>query len=130
MKTIKQFILPFILLLIFVAAFSCKKNQPDYPFTINVKTLEDTVSVANIHVEILARDGGGFKTFFDGYTDENGQVNFDYDQEAIFTIRATRGNPYTYIGCADIRLMPDQRVTKDVYIAPYDSEAQGCFYTP
>lgn len=111
---------------------SCGKEDvdPDYPFTIVVKTLQDSIRVPNIQVEVLAPSNtGAFKEFFEGWTDDYGEVSFEYDENAIFTIRATRGNnPITYIGCADVRLEPNKHVYKTVYIRPYDPEAPGCDY--
>lgn len=112
---------------------SCGKKEdlnPDYPFTIVVKTYEDSLRVANIRVEVLAPSNtGAFVEFFEGWTNEKGEVHFEYDKNAVFTTRATRGlNPITHIGCADVRLEPNRDVYKTVYIKPYDSQAGGCDY--
>ncbi len=112
--------------------FSCETEDltPDYPFTITVKTLQDSVRVPNTKVEVLApSNSGAFHEFFEGWTDQHGEVSFEYDKNAVFTVRATRGNtPITYIGCADVRLEPNKRVYKTVYIQPFDPDAKGCDY--
>ncbi len=124
----------FLFLLCSVALLlSCGKEDlnPDYPFTIVVKTLEDSTRVSNIQVGIYApSDDGSFKKFFEGWTDERGEVSFEYDMNAVFTARATRGAEPTisHIGCADVRLEPNQQVFKNVYIRPYDNQAGGCDY--
>jgi hypothetical protein len=110
-------------------SLSCEKEDlyPEYPFTITVKTLADSIPTQNTYVEILATRGATFSTFFEGYTDENGDVSFTYEKDAVFTVRATRGkNPYTYIGCTEVRLMPNEHVYKNVYLIPYDDEVRGC----
>ncbi len=112
---------------------SCGKKEdlnPDYPFTIVVKTFEDSTRIANIRVEILApSNSGAFTEFFEGWTNEKGEVRFEYDKNAVFTARATRGlTPITHIGCADVRLEPNKEVYKTVYIRPYDNQAGGCDY--
>lgn len=108
---------------------SCNKEElyPDYPFTITVKTFQDSIPVQNAYVEILATKGASFSTFFEGYSDESGNISFTYEKDAVFTVRASRGyNPYTYIGCTEVRLQPDQRVYKTVYLKPYNQEVKGC----
>lgn len=112
--------------------FACKKDEidPDYPFTIVVKTYEDSIRIANIRVEILAPSNtGAFVEFFQGFTNDRGEVTFEYDKNAVFTARATRGlNPISHIGCADVRLEPNAMVYKTVFIQPFDPEAGGCDY--
>lgn len=120
---------------LFIGLFcSCKKEDlnPDYPFTIVVKTLSDSLRVANIRVEILAPvNSGAFVSFFEGWSNEKGEVSFEYDKDAVFSVRATRGvTPITFIGCTEVRLEPNTQVYKTVYIAPYDPEAEGCTYNP
>lgn len=114
---------------LFVALSSCEKEDldPEYPFTIVVKTFEDSVRVSNAMVEILAPVQGS-KVYFKGYTNENGGVSFKYDQDAIFLIRATRGplNDPSYIGCAEVRLAPNETVVKTVYLQKVDPEIPGC----
>lgn len=108
---------------------SCEKEDlnPEYPFTIVVKTFEDSVRVSNAMVEILAPVQGS-KVYFQGYTNENGGVSFKYDKDAIFLIRATRGsrNDPSYIGCAEVRLAPNETVVKTVYLQKVDPEIPGC----
>ncbi len=114
---------------LFLALGSCEKENlsPEYPFTIIVKTFEDSVSVSNALVEILAPVQGS-KVYFSGYTNENGRVGFKYNQDAVFLIRATRGpqKDPSYIGCTEVRLAPDETVVKTVYLQKVDPEIPGC----
>jgi hypothetical protein len=114
---------------LFLALSSCEKEDlsPEYPFTIVVKTFDDSVRVSNAMVEILAPVQGS-KVYFRGYTNENGGVSFKYNQEAIFLVRAIRGpmNDPTYIACAEVRLAPNETVVKTVYLQKVDPEIPGC----
>ncbi|MDZ7845614.1 MAG: hypothetical protein U5L96_01890 [Owenweeksia sp.] len=87
----KKILLSISVLLSMLLLFSCnKENQdPDYPFTVVVKTLEDSIRVNNIYVEVEAPVRGSIP-HFEGYTNEKGEVSFTYDQNAILLIRATR----------------------------------------
>ncbi len=115
--------------ILFTASSSCRKADldPDYKFTIIVKTLSDSTRVANVFVELIAPVPGS-RVDLDGFTDENGEVDFEYDEEATLLIRATRGpqGAYLWIGCNNIRLLDDRRATQTVYIRPYDPEVEGC----
>ena len=121
-------------LALFAASFySCKKidQSPDYPFTITVKTLEDSTRIQNAKVEIYVPPTIGSKVTFVASTDEKGEVSFEYDKDAVFNVRATRGSSQanstpTYIGCTYVRLEPNKHVYQTVYIRPYDPEAPGC----
>lgn len=118
----------FVLILI----FACKKENldPEYPFTIVVETYDDSVAVNNVKVEVSAPVQGNTVALI-GYTNEAGKVSFKYDLDAVLFVRATRGsNPITYMGCTDIRLEPDQNVTKHIYLEQYDPALPGCIYTP
>lgn len=120
-----------LLSMILVAGFlsiSCEKEDPnpEYPFTIHVKTYSDSISVNNVYVRVFAPVPGN-SVIFEGVTNELGKVRFKYDQEAVFIVRATRGeDPPSYIGCNTIRLQPNEEVTQSVYIVPYDPEVEGC----
>ena len=119
----------FVSLGLIFAFISCEKEDlnPEYPFTIVVKTFDDSVRVSNAFVRVLAPVQGS-KVYFEGYSDENGRVSFKYDRDAIFLIQATRGpvNDPTYIGCTEIRLAPNETVVKTVYLEKEDPEIQGC----
>lgn len=108
---------------------SCEKEDlsPEYPFSIEVRTFDDSVRVINALVEVLAPVQNSVP-YFQGYTDENGQVGFKYDREAIFLIRAFRGPAQdpSFIGCTEIRLEPNTAVMKTVYIKKVDPEFPGC----
>ncbi|WP_417590612.1 hypothetical protein [Owenweeksia hongkongensis] len=127
----KKIFFPLIILSL-ALIFSCKKEDldPEYPFTIVVKTYDDSISVANVNVEVFTPVQGNTVDML-GVTDQNGKVSFTYDQDAVLLVRATRGaNPFAYMGCADIRLEPNERVTKTVYLEVYDPNVPGCVYSP
>lgn len=112
--------------------FSCNKEDlnPEYPFTVVVKTYDDSVAVNNVAVEVFTPVQGNVVEML-GYTDENGRVSFKYDEDAVLLVRATRGaNPFSYMGCADVRLEPNETVVKHVYLEVYDPNVPGCVYTP
>ncbi|MCR9152824.1 MAG: hypothetical protein ACPGVV_02725 [Croceimicrobium sp.] len=110
---------------------SCENEElnPNYPFTIVVKTQSDSLLVQNVRVEVAAPVPGN-KVWLDGRTNTNGEVDFEYDQAATLGVRASRGDrpDYTWIGCTEIRLLPNEHVTKTVYIQPYDSLLVGCSF--
>ena len=115
-----------------VFLFSCKKEDlnPDYPFTIVVKTYNDSVPVNNVKVEVFTPVQNNTVEMV-GWTNQEGKVSFDYDLEAVLLVRALRGeNPYTYMGCTDVRLEPNKTVVQNVYIQPYDPNVPGCVYSP
>lgn len=117
------------LVFLFVFTFSCEKDDlnPEYPFTITVKTLADSTLAGNTLVVAYA-PGDNNTTFLEGYTDEQGVVSFEYDKAAILEIRATRGESpdFTWIGCTDVRLEANTEVSKTVYIRPYNPSVIGC----
>ena len=122
-----------VLLTFVVGIFSCKKidQDPDYTFTITVRTLEDSTLIQNSKVEAYVPPTVGSKVAFIGYSDERGQITFTYDKDAVFQVRATRGSSASgstpvYIGCTYVKLEPNQNVHQTVYIRPYDPEAPGC----
>ena len=103
--------------------------NPDYPFTVVVKTQSDTARVQNVYVEIAAPIPGN-QVWLSGFTNEVGEVNFKYSEAATLSIRASRGSrpDYNWIGCSEIRLLPNQQVIKTVYLEPYDSLLIGCSF--
>lgn len=109
-------------------AFSCEEEDTaDYPFTIVVKTLQDSIPVNNVRVHVSVPRRGSVVTF-QGFTNENGEVSFEYDRNAIFEIVATKGeqdNP-SYIGCNQVRLEPNEVVRQIVYIQKFNPEVPGC----
>ena len=114
-----------------VLLWSCENEElnPEYPFTIVVKTLADSTVAQNTFVEVAAPIAGN-KVFIEGYTDEDGRISFEYDQTATLSVRASRGKrpDYTWIGCTEVRLIPNQHITKTVYIEPYDTLLVGCSF--
>lgn len=112
---------------------SCDPNNrnADYPFTIIVKTStpDDTVVVPNVLVEInVPIPSANPEIYTFGYTNEAGEVSFEYGESAILAVRASRGTRprYTWMGCTDVRLLPNEEVVKTVYLEPYDSLLIGC----
>lgn len=112
-------------LLLFV---QCEKTDlnPDFPFTIVVKTLTDSTRAANAFVEVTTTIPGNEIKII-GSTDVNGEVSFEFDRDAVFLVRASRGkDPITWIGCNFVRLEPNKRVTQTVYMQPFDPKLEGC----
>lgn len=111
--------------------FSCENKElnPEYPFTIVVKTQDDSTRVQNVFVEVAAPISGN-AVFIEGYSNTEGEVDFEYDKAATLSIRASRGArpEYTWIGCTEVRLLPNERVIKTVYIEPYDTLLIGCSF--
>jgi hypothetical protein len=111
---------------------SCEVDEnlnPTFPFKVTIKTLEDSVRVSNVFVEILAQTGsGGSSVLKEGYSNQFGDVSFEYDKEAVLLIRATRGTKpnYTFIGCDYIFLKANEEASRTIYIRPFDSQAEGC----
>jgi len=127
----KTFLIPLISLFLAVS-LSCEKEDldPDYPFTVVVKTYNDSIAVNNVKVEVFTPVQGNTVEMV-GFTNEEGKVSFDYGLEAVLLVRATRGqNPFTYMGCADVRLEPNKNVVKNIYLQPYDPNVPGCVYSP
>lgn len=126
----KKLILAFSLLSAIVL-WSCENDElnPEYPFTVVVKTLEDSLVAQNTFVEVAAPIAGNV-VWINGYTDEDGRISFEYDRAATLSIRASRGErpDYTWMGCTEIRLIPNEHITKTVYIEPYDSLLIGCSF--
>lgn len=124
-------ILPVLLFIAAFGAWSCEKDDPDpdYPFRIAVKTEADTVRVANVLVEVLAPIPDS-DVYFRGFTNEEGEISFKYNSSALFLVRASRGErpDYTWIGCTEIRLRPNEEVEKVVYLEPFDPNLQGCSF--
>lgn len=126
-KTYK--LLTFGLLISIGFAWSCKKidQNPEYPFTIVVKTVDDSTTVQNVFVEVGVPSQINDDLAFQGFTDQDGKISFKYDNDAVFRVRVTRGfNPITYIGCSFVRLEANETVVQNVYMEPYDPQSPGC----
>ena len=105
--------------------YGCEKPSNSYPFTIHVIT-EDGTPSANIYVVASAPVPDAIP-FFSGETDQNGNVSFEYDNEAVLQIVATRGtNPPTFIGCGFVKLEMDKNVVVTIVLQAYDPSQQGC----
>lgn len=120
-------------LVLLTVAVSCNKEDlnPEYPFTIQVKTYDDSVAVQGVYVEIGAPVSGSVFEELEMYgsTDVNGEVHFKYDKDATLRIQATRGQPpyYDWIGCNYVRLEPNVDVHQTVYLEVGSNKAEGCF---
>ena len=128
-RFMKKIFLPLLGLGLIVGACEFDDLDPEYPFTIVVKTLSDSTRVQNVLVEAAAPVPGN-KVWLSGFTNVEGEVNFNYDLAATLSIRASRGErpDYTWIGCTEVRLLPNQQVVKTVYLEPYDSLLIGCSF--
>lgn len=124
----KKVLFPILLLLVLVAGCEKQDLNPEYPFTIIVKTYEDSVRVNNIFVEVTTTlTDDNVKVDMEGITDINGEASFTYDQDAVLFVRATRGrDPFTWIGCNFVRLEPNTRVRQTVYIRRWNPQLTGC----
>ncbi len=113
-----------ILLLVF-AVSSCKKENPTYSFTVRVIN-EEGVGLPNMFVEASA-DVPNSLADFTGKTDENGEITFTYQYEAVLKVRATRGsNPPSWMGCNFVKLEANKEVPVTVVVQPYDPSQPGC----
>ena len=117
-------------LLFFVAIASffvqgCTKETPNYPFTIQV-VREDGRPMPNVYVTATA-DVPDAIPMFSGTTNDDGQISFEYQHEAVLKITATRGsNPPTWMGCNFVKLEADKNVTSIVVLHPFDPTQPGC----
>ena len=125
----KKFIFAFALVGLIFSACDRAALNPEYPFRIIVKTQEDSTRVQNVLVEVAAPINGN-SVFIEGTSDIDGEVTFEYDKAATLSVRATRGTrpDYTWIGCTEVRLIPNKEVIKTVYIEPYDTLLVGCSF--
>ena len=116
----------FVLAIGFVVAFSsCTKEDPRYTFTVRVIN-EDGVRLPNVFIEASA-DVPDALPDFSGITDEDGEISFEYQYEAVLKVRATRGsNPPTWMGCNFVKLEADKNVIVTVLLIPYDPSQPGC----
>ena len=102
----------------------CYRNEPvEYRVRVQVYT-PDSIRATNVYVEVGA-DVPGSLAQFKGYTNEIGEINFTYNAEAVLKIRASRGNPLSFIGCGFVRLKPEEEVLVKVYLQPYDPVTGG-----
>lgn len=104
---------------------SCDKEDPGYSFTVRVVN-EEGVRLPNVFIEASA-DVPEAIPDFKGITNENGEISFEYEYEAVLKIRATRGsNPPTWMGCNFVKLEANQNVMVTVLLIPYDPSQPGC----
>jgi hypothetical protein len=105
--------------------FSCEKTDPRYDFTITVIN-EEGIPLPNVIVEASA-DVPNALPDFKARTDDNGQVQFEYQYEAVLKIRATRGSsPPSWMGCNFVKLEADKNVQINVVLLPFDPSQPGC----
>jgi len=117
-------------LLTYLGSVSCDPVDlnPDYPFTITVKNKADSLPLANVKVEVFAPVSDS-ELRFEGFTDQNGRIHFEHDNNAILVVRALRGKApnYSWIGCGEIRLKANQIAKTTVFLRPYDGNVVGCY---
>lgn len=130
-KIMSRFGITSFVLLFGLTIVSCDRSQiePDYPFKIVVKTKADSSLAQNVFVEVNAPVPGS-QVFLEGFSDERGEVSFEYGLPATLVVRASRGKrpDYTWMGCTEVRLLPNEEVVKTVYIEPYDTLLVGCSF--
>jgi|YNPMSStandDraft_1061717.scaffolds.fasta_scaffold00165_14 hypothetical protein len=86
-----------IVSILFVYIVSCKRPQPPKAIIKTLDTLNKPVS--NVIVRVFAKPNGGYvdpvnKTLeLKDKTDENGEVRFEFKNEAIFNVEAKQINP-------------------------------------
>ena len=103
----------------------CTKEDPTFPFTIQVLR-EDGKPMPNVYVTATA-DVPDALPAFTGITNDDGMVSFEYQHEAVLKVTATRGsNPPTWMGCNFVKLEADKTVTSIVILLPYDPTQPGC----
>jgi hypothetical protein len=119
----KKFV-PIILLLV-LGLISCEKTDPVYDFTITVIN-EEGIPLPNVMVEASA-DVPNALPDFKARTNDDGQVEFQYEYEAVLKIRATRGSsPPSWMGCNFVKLEADRNVQINVVLLPFDPSQPGC----
>ncbi len=122
-----------LLFLALVMILGCEKEDlnPDYPFRVVVKTIGDSTRAANTFVEAFAPIPGA-KPYFEGYTNDRGEIRFTYDKEAVLFVRASRGPKidYQWLGCSEVFLEANEEITKIVYIEPKqgNNSLVGCTF--
>lgn len=86
-----------ITIALFVVAFACKKPQPPKAIIKTLDTLYKPVS--NVTVRVYAKPNGSYidpenKIIeLKDKTNENGEVQFEFKNEAIFNVEAKQTNP-------------------------------------
>lgn len=118
-----------LVLLSSLFSVSCNKADldPDFPFTVQVLSIEDSIPLPNVNVEIFAPNPES-KVFFEGFTNQNGNISFEHNAKAILVARATRGEApnFSWIGCNEVRLFPNRQVNVKVYLEPAEDQVIGC----
>lgn len=115
----------FLGLITIIMLSSCKKDDPIYEFTVRVIN-EDGIALPNVFIEASA-DVPDALPDFSGITDEDGEISFKYQYEAVLKIRATRGsNPPSWMGCNFVKLEANNNVLVKVVLVPYDPSQPGC----
>src|SRR5690606_21102487 len=80
------------LAVVFLLSSSCEKidTEPKFTFTIVAKAFSDSTRSQNTYIEVFVPKIIS-DVAFEGYTDENGEITFEYPQDAVFEVRAPRG---------------------------------------
>lgn len=118
-----------LVLLSSLFSVGCNKADldPDFPFTVQVRSLEDSIPLANVYVEAFAPNPES-EVYFKGFTDQNGNISFEHNAKAILVARATRGEApdYSWIGCNEVRLFANRQIKVKVYLKPAEEQVIGC----
>ncbi len=124
----KTFFLIAILSGVFFLNESCKVEDPTYPFRIRVINAQDE-PVDSAFVIVRPNVANPVKqALFENYTNMAGEVNFQYDREAIFIVQATIADINgMQIGCEYIRLQPEGEAFVEVKIEPTTLADDSCF---
>lgn len=69
---------------------SCSKDERDYKLTIHV-TVEDNISVQNSLVRVYAPIANTLVDYW-GTTDENGELTFEFENEVVVEIIASKSS--------------------------------------
>lgn len=104
----------------------CTKDRPSPVFPFVVKVVGDNnIPIQNARVTATAPIANA-RPKFEGATDINGEIRFEYDMEAVLQITAIKGSPPMFEGCAFIKLEEGTTVTQTVHMFKYDPQNPGC----
>lgn len=107
-------------------SYSCKVEDPEYPFRIRVIDAQNQ-PVDSAFV-IVRPNVDRSEVLFENYTNRAGEVRFTYDREAIFIVQATIGDfNGMRIGCNYIRLQEEGEAFVEVRLEPTTLPDDSCF---
>lgn len=118
MRTIFQILI--FVCMIGIALSSCKKPAPPKAL---IKTLDTAYKpLANVKVTVFAQPNGSYvdptnKVLnLKGTTDANGEVRFEFKNEAILNVKAEYGTPVTQQATGIIVLKEHEEITKTLIL--------------